>query len=45
MGTVKALLNNKWVLIILLGLLALASGGAYSEQLGQLITDMLSSGG
>lgn len=41
MNVVKALLKNKWVIVIVLALLALASGGVYSDQLGEMIQSLL----
>lgn len=43
MQFLKTLLKNKWVIIIVLGLLALASGGVYSDQLSELIQSILGS--
>ena len=41
MNVVKTLMKNKWVIIILIGLLALASGGVYSDQLSEMIRSLL----
>ncbi len=41
MQFLKALTKNKWVIIIVLGLLALASGGVYSDQLSEAIRSLL----
>jgi len=42
MQFLKSLLKNKWVLIIILALLALAGGGVYSDQLTEMIQKLLS---
>lgn len=41
MNVVKALMKNKWVLVIILALLAIASGGVYSDQLSEMIQSLL----
>ncbi len=42
MQILKALLKNRWVLIIVLALLAIASGGVYSDQIIETIQSLLS---
>ncbi|MHC4371825.1 MAG: hypothetical protein ACYSW8_29795 [Planctomycetota bacterium] len=44
MKTVLTLLKNKWTLVVLLAVTALASGSAYSEQITQLILSILGGG-
>jgi len=41
MQTLKSLLKNKWVIVIVLALVALASGGVYSDQLSEMIQSLL----
>jgi uncharacterized membrane protein len=41
MGVLKSLGKNKWVLVIVLALLAIAGGGVYSDQLSELIQSLL----
>jgi len=41
MNVVRALMKNKWMLVIILGLLALASGGVYSDQLAEMVQSLL----
>jgi hypothetical protein len=41
MGFLKSLMKNKWVYIIVLALLAIASGGVYSDQLSEMIQSLL----
>ncbi len=42
MQVLQALLKNKWVYVIILALLAIASGGVYSDQLTEMIQSLLS---
>lgn len=44
MNVVKAFMKNKWTYVIILALLALASGGVYSDQLTELIQSLLDNG-
>jgi len=39
--TAKRVLKNKWVLVIVLGFAALLSGGAYSDQIKNLLLSIL----
>ena len=41
MGILKSLAKNKWVYVIILALLAAASGGVYSDQLSEMIQSLL----
>jgi hypothetical protein len=41
MDFLKGLAKNKWVYIIVLALLAIASGGVYSDQLSEMIRSLL----
>lgn len=41
MQVLQALLKNKWVYVIILALLAIASGGVYSDQLTEMIQSLL----
>jgi len=41
MGILKSLAKNKWAYIIVLALLAMASGGVYSDQIIEMIQSLL----